>query len=158
VRVSRDGYLYYLAFNSGTLSRVEYDATTPPRIFSFTASKVLVSPGEAISLQWSVGGADALTLDGSPVGPNGPAVVVPTQGTTYTLTAANAIGTTSAIVNVEVDDGTLAIARPAITAPLNGQVVSVRGVTFSWVPQQEPAATGCSSCDATPVRSCSRVR
>lgn len=106
-----------------------------PLILSYTADRVLVDPGQAVTLAWSVDTADTVTISGiGAVGLSGTRVVAPLVTTSYTLTATNASGSTTGVVTIQVRDGALGFAAPVVTGPANGQIVSVRGVTFSWTP------------------------
>lgn len=79
-----------------------------PAITSFTASPSIVSSGTSSTLSWVVSNADTLTLNGgsfvnsdvtgqtSAIGAN------LTQSTTYTLTASNAMNSSTVAVNVAV--------------------------------------------------------
>jgi uncharacterized protein YkwD/chitodextrinase len=79
-------------------------ATQPPAILSFTATPSALTAGQTATLSWSVNGTTSITID------NGVGVVTgstskpvqPGQSTTYTLTASNSAGTTTAVVNVTV--------------------------------------------------------
>jgi ELWxxDGT repeat protein len=104
-----------------------------PVISSFSASTLLVSPGGSSTLSWSAAAGATLTLNGDPVaGPTGSLVVTLAATTTYTLAASNGIGTTTRSLTIFVNDGTAGLSAPTITAPGAGQVVSVKGVQFSW--------------------------
>ncbi len=75
-----------------------------PIIQSFTASRSTISPGDTIALSWTVSGANTLSLDNGvgDVSRFNAQVIAPRGTTTYTLTAANDNGTTSAQVIVTV--------------------------------------------------------
>ena len=104
-----------------------------PVINSFTASSVLVSPGGASTLSWSVAAGATLTLNGAAVSsPTGSQVVNPTTTTTYTLVATAGGGSTSRSLTVTVNDGTASLGTPTVTSPGNGQSVVVTGVGFTW--------------------------
>jgi uncharacterized cupredoxin-like copper-binding protein len=77
----------------------------PPTIATFTAEPLSIFAGQTSSLQWSVSGADTLSLApaiGVVTGTS--TTVAPATTTTYVLTAANAGGTTSANVTVNVSE------------------------------------------------------
>jgi hypothetical protein len=75
----------------------------PPVIESLTASLRNVRPDSSVMLWWTVTGATQVTLDpGGATLYDWGAAVSPAQTTVYTLTAANAAGSTSASVTVTV--------------------------------------------------------
>jgi hypothetical protein len=81
----------------------------PPEIRSFTANPaVITTPGQDVTLSWQLSGAvTSLTLDPGGVAVSGSSTTVnPTQTTTYTLTARNSAGESSAQTTVTLDDGT----------------------------------------------------
>lgn len=64
--------------------------------------------GESASLSWETRFADSVTLSGvGPVPVTGNRAVSPTANTTYTLTATNAVGSTSCQVTVQVTRGSV---------------------------------------------------
>lgn len=80
-----------------------------PEIRSFTANPaVITAPGQEVTLSWQLSGAvTSLTLDPGGVAVSGSSTTVnPTQTTTYTLTARNSAGESSAQTTVTLDDGT----------------------------------------------------
>lgn len=82
------------------------DARTAP-IISFSASPRSIARDQSATLIWSSSGTEPIvvTIDqgiGGPLPPSGSLPVKPEQTTTYTLTATNAIGSSSAQVTVEV--------------------------------------------------------
>lgn len=84
----------------------------PAIISNFSAADEVIAPGDATTLSWDVDGL-LNSLEISPelgaVAQKASAVVSPTETTTYTLTAVNKFGTTSAQVVVKV------VAPPVIT-------------------------------------------
>ena len=87
-----------------------------PQISAFTASPASIAKGEASLLRWSVSGATRLTLDNGAGDVSGLASksVTPTATTTYTLTATNDAGSTTAHVTVSVvETGCTLSASPA---------------------------------------------
>jgi hypothetical protein len=76
---------------------------------SFRATPETILAGGSSVLSWSVAGADEITIDHSvgPVAPIATAVVTPPSTATYTLTARNSAGTTTATCSVTVQ-GTVA--------------------------------------------------
>ena len=78
-------------------------AQSVPVINSFTASPAAVVAGQSATLSFSVQGASSLSIDQGVGAVSGGSVsVTPSATTTYTLTAANAAGTTTASVTVGV--------------------------------------------------------
>ena len=74
-----------------------------PAIASFTASSQSVSAGTPITLSWAVTGASYLIVSPDVGAVRGTSVTVsPAQSTTYTLYATNAIGRTTATINITV--------------------------------------------------------
>jgi hypothetical protein len=76
-------------------SRLTVQAVAPPQINSFTSTPDTVASGQASTLGWSVTAATTMSLDhGLGAVTGGTTVqVTPSATTTYTLTAANAAGT-----------------------------------------------------------------
>src|SRR5688572_2288835 len=73
----------------------------PPVISSFTSSKTGIVRGEAVTLNWNVTGATALTLRPPVLTVTGNAHTLTASGTqVYTLTATNADGSTTAKVKL----------------------------------------------------------
>jgi hypothetical protein len=79
-------------------------ADSPPTIDSFTATPAAVKRGEASTLAWSVQNATTITIDQGigAVAATGSTQVSPDDTTTYTLTATNAGGDTTATAQVEI--------------------------------------------------------
>ena len=97
-------------------------AGAAPAIDSYLVSETLVSTGTSVDLNWSVTGADSLSLDPGAVDVSGLVTtnVTPATTTTFTLSATNGFGTTMADVTVEVIDGPV---------PTNRNVASIGGNT-----------------------------
>ena len=78
-------------------------AGASPVITSFTASSQVISAGTPVTLSWNVTGASYLIVSPDIGAVRGTSTVVsPTQSTTYTLSATNAFGRTTATVNITV--------------------------------------------------------
>ena len=91
-----------------------------PVITSFAADPPNIKPGQSSSLAWSVAGATSLTLDqGVGVVSGTSTIVSPVSTTTYTLTAANAQGSTQAATTVTV-------------SPLNYLIAYDSGLQGTW--------------------------
>jgi hypothetical protein len=90
---------------SGTVNATATVTIAAPVISSFTATPLTVNPGGSSTLAWSVTGATNITIDngvGSGLAASGSQSVTPAASTTYTLTATNPHGTTTATVTVGV--------------------------------------------------------
>jgi len=76
-----------------------------PEINSFSASDLLIAPGDATTLAWDVSGADTVSISPQPgvVSAVATEEVSPTVTTTYTLTATNGTGSVDSSVEVVVD-------------------------------------------------------
>ncbi|MBL0211757.1 MAG: heparinase II/III family protein [Holophagaceae bacterium] len=78
----------------------------PPVISAFSASPSTIQSGQSSTLAWTVSGADSLTIAPAIGSVTGTYVnVSPTATTTYTLTAANPAGNTTAVATVTVSSG-----------------------------------------------------
>jgi arylsulfatase A-like enzyme len=76
-------------------------APSVPAIASFTTSDGYLSPGQSATLSWQVTGADSLEISPDVGAVTGTAVAVsPTQTASYTLTATNSVGSSTASVKV----------------------------------------------------------
>lgn len=76
-----------------------------PRIISFSASPANIAKGETSTLAWQTENAENVTISGiGNVRQNGTNPVSPTETTTYTITATNQFGSTSATAVVQVGD------------------------------------------------------
>lgn len=78
--------------------------TDKPVINSFTADSEFIAQGDSVTLSWSVADATMVTINpgGGTFGLIGTTNVYPTNNTTFTLTATNSAGSTSATVPVTV--------------------------------------------------------
>jgi hypothetical protein len=93
-----------------------------PVIVRFSADPSTIDLGQSSTLQWSVEGADKVTISGlGDVPTNSTRDVTPATTTTYTLTATNAAGTSTARALVTV----IAVAPPEIIS------FTARPATFS---------------------------
>lgn len=103
--------------------------TAPPIISSFTASPSPVNPGQSVTLAWTVSGASAVSIDNG-VGAqtaltNGSIAVSPAASTTYTLTATNSGGSSTAIATAVVNIPPIQPATNVIiTSPSANSVLS----------------------------------
>ena len=130
---------YTLSAQRGTVtvsSEVTVVVDELPEIVSFTGSDLLIAPGEILNLEWSVSGAETVTI--SPelgtVALSGSAPVSPVGSTTYTLTATNGTGTVTADVEVVVDAIAAAVIHswdPALPNQTSGALLdSIGGKNF----------------------------
>ena len=93
----------------------ETDTLSKPSIVNFAPSANPVSSGAEVTLSWTVNGATSLSIDNGVGDVTGTSTVVrPTATTTYTLTATNAAGDTSARTTVTVE--TAAPGSPVINS------------------------------------------
>ncbi|HEY1336473.1 MAG TPA: malectin domain-containing carbohydrate-binding protein [Bryobacteraceae bacterium] len=97
-------YRWYWTTDFGGVVDVPLSGTPAPTIASFTASAASISPGQSVTLAWSVSGATSLSIDQSVGGVTGLSskTVFPTATTTYTLTASNSGGSVTKQVTVTV--------------------------------------------------------
>jgi len=97
---------------------------TKPVINSFTASPGSISPGGSSTLIWDVTGCTSVSIDpaiGS-VSLSGNRIVSPTKTTTYTLTATNEVGTSTATAQVMVSSTPATTVQLYSIAAEDGQV------------------------------------
>jgi hypothetical protein len=76
---------------------------TPPTIVSFYADRLIITPGQYVTLSWEVLGTTAVTI--TPIGQvqaKDTITMQPSSTTTYVLTASNAAGTAIASIAVTV--------------------------------------------------------
>jgi hypothetical protein len=101
-----------------------------PTVISFSANPVEIGEGQTSTLAWNVEGANEVTISHNvgKVNPVGSAVVQPSTTTTYTLTAVNDFGQTTAIATVVV------YPRPRILSFTVNPTTATPGqpVTFTW--------------------------
>ena len=118
--------------------------TTPaPSVSSFTATPSAVSSGQSATLAWSVNGATSVSIDNGigAVSGNGSSTVSLNRTTTFTLTASNSWGTTTASVTVSVSGGR----GPSLpTAPTltSASAISPSEVDLAWTASTASAGVG----------------
>ncbi len=121
----------------GTVSAlVTVTVTEPPPVptLSVTADPGTIASGSSATLTWSSTHADSVTIEPGIgiVDTNSSLTVSPTETTTYSLTAAGPGGSTTATVNVTVENPfTLAITSPEDGALIQGDHVLVRGTILN---------------------------
>jgi hypothetical protein len=127
---------------TATAEVVVSDTSTPagvPVIDFFTSDPWVIVQGESTTLAWSVTNADLVTIDPGvgAVDTEGTASISPVITTSYTLTATNSSGWSSATLNVTVEalvaDST-APSVPSIVSPSAGAILPQPkfGWTFDW--------------------------
>ncbi|MDB4537150.1 hypothetical protein N9230_00880 [Akkermansiaceae bacterium] len=102
--------LYSITATSGEKNqtrRIQIFSGEAPTISSFTASESLIQEGSSIDLTWTVSGDTSLTLDPGATDITGTTTInlSPVETTTYTLTATNTFGSSTAEVTVDVETG-----------------------------------------------------
>jgi general secretion pathway protein D len=77
-----------------------------PNVYSFTAMRPQINPGQSSTLSWSISNADSVRIEPGIgiVGTLGSRVVTPTKTTTYTLIAQNETGESRVTKQIEVRD------------------------------------------------------
>ena len=105
-------------------------AGAAPEIDSFSGSAEVVKSGESLDLSWIVTGADSLSMDPGAADVTGMTTIsaAPTETTTYTLSATNGFGTTTANVLVTVVSGPVPAHRYVASYPDNNDNTWVDGV------------------------------
>lgn len=101
-----------------------------PKVLTFSANPVEIAEGQTSTLAWNVEGAKEVTISNNvgKVNPTGSAPVQPSTTTTYTLTAVNDFGQTTAIATVTV------FPRPKVLSFTVNPTTITPGqpVTFTW--------------------------
>lgn len=117
---------------SSAFVTVTTKATPTPTISFFTATPAQIVAGKSSTLSWSVTNATSVTISGvSGTLPNtGSVAVSPTATTTYTLTANNAVGPTTATVTVVVGAATPGF-QSCYASPVN--IIAGESATLNWV-------------------------
>ncbi|MEZ5302512.1 MAG: lamin tail domain-containing protein [Verrucomicrobiales bacterium] len=103
-----NGLIYEPRVSLGALTPGQLLYSTKPSIASFTVDPDAIKSGEAATLAWQVAGADSVAIVKNGVGPvalgaGDSVVVMPGATATYTLTATNAEGDSTAEVTLFVD-------------------------------------------------------
>ena len=101
---------YWLMVNAqrGAGLSIEFQAESPepvePPTASLSIEPSVITLGGSATLTWSVGGADSISIDNSvgSVADTGSKEVYPAATTTYTMTAENAAGATTATASITV--------------------------------------------------------
>jgi len=122
-------------------ARVTVTVTAPapgvPTIASFTANPSTVTAGQSTTLSWNVTGATSVTMDNGvgALASSGSRTIAPAQTTTYTLTAANSAGSSTARAMVTVT------AAPSAQPPTAPVLTSATAANSSEVDLAWTAAT-----------------
>jgi hypothetical protein len=99
-----------------------------PRIISFNATPATIDRGQASTLAWQTENADTVTVSGiGTTRPNGTAPISPADTTTYTITATNQFGSSSATAVVQVT-------TPVTPPPPGGNAGLPRIIRFTGSP------------------------
>lgn len=102
---------------------------------SFNARPKCISKGCPTTLSWSVSNATSVSIDQGigPVPPSGTRSVSPTASTTYTLTATNDAGSTTAKVQVAVKEGGMGECGARAAMSIAPSTISAGGsATLRW--------------------------
>jgi hypothetical protein len=116
-----------------TITRTATVTVTPRPAATFTAAPSTIAPGGSSTLSWMVSGASSISINqgvGS-VASSGSRVVAPGGTTTYTLTATNAGGSTSATTVVTVSSPTSPTSPDGTTVPPAAQIVDGQGAVWT---------------------------
>ena len=106
---------------------------TAPTISSFTSNPSSITTGQSTTLSWNVSGATSLSISsiGSVTGLSSK-VVTPSATTTYTLTATNATGSSSAVTTVTVNPVGVDTQPPTAPVITSAAAASATQVNLAW--------------------------
>src|SRR5205807_2722787 len=90
------------ATNSSGYVTASVTVTVVPTINYFLASRSTISAGQCAQLYWSASGATSVTIDNGIGNALAQVLVLPTATTTYTLTASNSAGSSTARLTIRV--------------------------------------------------------
>src|SRR5438552_6463458 len=113
----------------GTATKTATVTVVPPPTVTFTAIPSTVNPGQGSTLSWSTTNATNVSIDnGLGAQPlNGSTPVIPSQTTTYMLTATGTGGTTTRQVTVTVSSG------PTLTFTASPSTINAgQSTTLTW--------------------------
>jgi chitodextrinase len=121
----------------GAIAQVSWKNTSPvnsaaPVISSFTSAPVSTRAGNPVTLAWNVSGATSESIDNGMgnVTNSSSITVYPTQTTTYTLTASNSSGSSTAFVAVTVS--VVDTQPPSLPALVSATAISPTEVNLIW--------------------------
>ncbi len=114
-----------------------------PRIISFQATPANINRGESSTLAWQTQDADRVTISAiGNVAANGTAPVSPTETTTYTITATNQYGSTSATAVVQVGgSGGGGLPRIIRFAASPMDIMATQSTTLDWLVENATSVT-----------------
>ena len=127
------------------LSEIEVYARQPPTISVFAADEDVLSAGQSTTLRWRINDAISASLSpdaGSVALTNGSVVITPGTTTTYTLTASNLQGITTATLAVGVDVKLLPPRISEFLASNAGNRKDEDGDSPDWIELQNPNPYG----------------
>ncbi|HEY6343162.1 MAG TPA: OmpA family protein [Bryobacteraceae bacterium] len=128
---------------------VSTSAPTTVQIVFFNANPSAIAPGQSSTLSWQVQNATSVTLSGvGTVQPVGSVAVSPTMTTTYTLTASNASGSTSANAVVVVNTPAVQLLNCYAT-PTN--ISQGESATLNWTTSNATKVTITPSVGTVPL-------
>lgn len=135
---SASPYRWYWTTNFGGVvdggGGIPNPPTARPIISFFAASPSIVAPGQATILSWNVSGATSVSIDNGVGDVSGVTSksVVPTQTTTYRLTASNAGGATTAMATATVNAPASDTQPPSAPATLWASAAAATRVNLQW--------------------------
>ena len=128
----------YYEHTAGATAQVSWANTSPapqaPVILSFKAAPPNATPGQPVTLSWSVSGATSISIDNGVgnVANFSATSVSPTQTTTYKLTASNNVGASTATVTVVVNSSGGDTQPPTSPTLVSATASSASRVDLVW--------------------------
>jgi chitodextrinase len=135
----------YYEHLGGATAQVSWANTSPappgPVISSFTATPASAAPGQPVTLSWTVSGATAITIDNGigDVTVSPPIIVTPVVTTTYTLTASNPDGTSTAAATVAIATGP-DTQPPSVPTLISASASAANEVDLKWTASTDNVA------------------
>ena len=107
-------------------------AVNTPVVASFTATPSSITAGQSAILSWDVSGATSVTIDQDigTVSPKGYQALSPTATTTYTITATNSAGATTAKITVTVNKPSAPVIASFTAEPAT--INTSQSATLQW--------------------------
>ena len=128
----------YYERQGGATAQITWQNTSPvntlaPVISSFTSTPSATAPGTPVTLAWSVSGATSVSIDHGvgDVTNRSSIAVSPAQTTTYTLTASNNSGSSTAVAAVTVTTGS-DVQPPTAPTLVSATAISATEVDLAW--------------------------